>query len=273
MNYNLAFVKDLTQNEILNKRLSEVKVLKRNDVNIACSWVITLPKTINIDSEEEREFFKESYKFLENEYGKENVISAYVHKDETTPHMHFCFVPVVLDKKKKIEKVSAKELITREHLKKFHSKLDSHLSNYFNRDIGILNGVTANGNKTLLELKNKSLEDEIEQKQKYLNYINYKISCLIDFYEKGKANNNLNKFYKKLLKDIPKKELLIGFANKDLGVIDDIGVMKSKEGYYFFDYKKDNKPTTKIPDKILKRIFEIEIENNTNLDCDYEQEF
>ena len=46
LNYNLAPNKNLSQREILNQRLSEVKVLKRNDINIICSWVITLPKTI-----------------------------------------------------------------------------------------------------------------------------------------------------------------------------------------------------------------------------------
>ena len=47
LNYNLAPNKNLSQREILNQRLSEVKVLKRDDINIICSWVITLPKTIN----------------------------------------------------------------------------------------------------------------------------------------------------------------------------------------------------------------------------------
>ena len=44
LNYNLATNKNLSQREILNNRLSEVKVLKRDDVNVTCNWVITLPK-------------------------------------------------------------------------------------------------------------------------------------------------------------------------------------------------------------------------------------
>ena len=40
---------------------------------------------------------------------KENVISAYVHFDEVTPHMHYAFVPVVEDKKKGGYKLSAKK--------------------------------------------------------------------------------------------------------------------------------------------------------------------
>mgnify|MGYP001852395783 FL=1 len=167
-NYNLAI--DGNQNEILKNRLSEVKVLNRADVNVICAWVVTLPKEIEKDSEEENLFFKEIYKFLENIYGQKNVISAYVHRDETTPHIHFCFIPVVLDKKKNIEKVSAKELITRKELQSFHNDLSKYMNNVFKRDIGILNGVTANGNRNILELKNESLErqnnDLLEQNNK-----------------------------------------------------------------------------------------------------------
>lgn len=182
LNYNLAPNNNLTQMEILNKRLSEVKVLKRDDVNVTCNWVITLPNGIDKNTEDEKEFFKETYNFLKNEYGEKNIISAYVHKDEITPHIHFCFVPVVIDKKKNIEKVSAYELINKSHLKEFHKKLDSHINFHFqklymekgmklNKRIEILNGTTANGNKTVLELKNKRLEhinQKLENKNKLL---------------------------------------------------------------------------------------------------------
>ena len=165
MNYNLAPIKNLSQNEILNKRLSEVKVLNREDVNVMCSWIVTLPKTIEENSKEEYKFFEKTYEFLKNMYGEKNIISSYVHKDEKTPHMHFAFIPIVIDRKKGIEKVSAYELLTRNHLKQFHNKLANYLNEYFQRDIGILNGATESGNKTVLELKNKDLEKEIDRKK------------------------------------------------------------------------------------------------------------
>ena len=52
---------------------------------------------------------------------------ASVHLDETTPHMHLGFVPVVRETKnqKKLgqEKVSAKELLTRSYMKNLHKRL------------------------------------------------------------------------------------------------------------------------------------------------------
>ena len=165
LNYNLATDRNLSQREILNSRLSEVKVLKRDNVNVTCNWVVTLPKRIKEDSEEEKLFFKETYNFLKDRYGEKNVISAYVPKDEVTPHMHFCFIPVVVDKKKNIEKVSAFELITKKELNSFHKDLNNYMTNIFKKDIGILNGATANGNKTVLELKNQKLEEEYNLKK------------------------------------------------------------------------------------------------------------
>ena len=73
---------------------------------------------------------------------KENVISAYVHFDEVTPHMHYAFVPVVEDKKKGGYKLSAKEAITREDLRTFHKDLSNHMERVFGRDVGILNEAT-----------------------------------------------------------------------------------------------------------------------------------
>ena len=54
--------------------------------------VVTAPK--DLPEQEHKAFFQASYDFLQQRYGRENVVSAYVHMDEVTPHMHFAFVPV-----------------------------------------------------------------------------------------------------------------------------------------------------------------------------------
>ena len=48
------------------------------------------------------EYFDESYRFLSNIVGKENVVYAGVHFDEDTPHMHFYFLPIVNQVKRKV---------------------------------------------------------------------------------------------------------------------------------------------------------------------------
>ena len=128
--------------------------MKRADVNVMCDWIVTAPKELT--PEELPLFFNETYKFLNDRYGKENVISAYVHMDETTPHIHYAFVPVVIDKKKGIPKLSAKERITRKDLNTFHPYLTKHMTAVFGRDIGIQNDATALGNQTIKQLRQKT---------------------------------------------------------------------------------------------------------------------
>lgn len=155
LNHNLAGIdQPLPQLDFLHKRLGEIKVMKRADVNVMCDWIVTAPKELT--PEELPLFFNETYKFLNDRYGKENVISAYVHMDETTPHIHYAFVPVVIDKKKGIPKLSAKERITRKDLNTFHPDLTKHMTAVFGRDIGIQNDATALGNQTIKQLRQKT---------------------------------------------------------------------------------------------------------------------
>lgn len=158
LNYNLA--SQHNHMEFIKQRLSEVYCLNRKDVNVMCSWVVTAPK--DLDQNQQDDFFKESYKFLENRYGKENVISSYVHLDETTPHMHFAFIPVVYDKKKDRYKVSAKERVNKFELKSFHSDYQKHLDRA-NIRCNVLNEATREGNKSIDELKRQSATERLQE--------------------------------------------------------------------------------------------------------------
>ncbi|MGB3961856.1 MAG: MobV family relaxase, partial [Sulfurimonas sp.] len=166
LNYNLASDLDKTHLEKIDEIVTgnNYKLQNRKDVNVMCSCVITLPKELLKESSEfQRSFFEKSYDFLGDRYGKENVISAFVHNDETTPHLHFAFVPVVKDKKKDIYKVSAKELLNKQELKIFHTDLKKYLDREFGRDIKILNNATKEGNKSILELK--SVSEYVEEQK------------------------------------------------------------------------------------------------------------
>jgi len=59
-------------------------------------------KTENDIPERVKTFFNDSYEFLENLVGKENIIYAEIHYDEDTPHMHFYFLPVVNQVRRKV---------------------------------------------------------------------------------------------------------------------------------------------------------------------------
>ena len=197
-NYNLAPKSKLTQREILEKRLSEVKVLNRKNVNVLCSWVVTLPKSLERNKEAEAEFFKNTYEFLKDRYGEKNIVSAYVHKDETTPHLHFAFTPVVFDENKQIERLSAKDVIDRNELKQFHPSLDKHLK--LTMPLTYKGDIFDKDNKkeyvSLYELKKENLNRKIES-----------ANSMLETYERIEKNRkklldqyveNISKFESKL---------------------------------------------------------------------------
>lgn len=151
LNYNLAPKhENMTDYEFMKKRCEDLKILKRKDINWLVSWVITIPNDYQGSQEK---FFKEAYNFFENRYGRNNVVSSYVHLDETTPHMHFCFVPVIFDNKKQDYKVNAKTCINKTELKKIHPEIQKYLEKQLNTKVNILNGATLEGNKTVEQLK------------------------------------------------------------------------------------------------------------------------
>ena len=88
----------------------------RSNSIIMCEMVFTSDKEFfdTIGMEETKRYFEESYNFICNykNLGEKNIISAVVHFDETTPHMHLIYIPVIHTKDKngkKIDKVCCRD--------------------------------------------------------------------------------------------------------------------------------------------------------------------
>lgn len=88
----------------------------RSNSNIMCEMVFTSDQKFfdQIGYEESKRYFKESYNFIckYKNLGEQNIISAVVHMDEDTPHMHLVFIPVVRTTDKqgyKIDKVCCRD--------------------------------------------------------------------------------------------------------------------------------------------------------------------
>ena len=106
--------------------LNAIKLLQKENnlqgriiktTNVACELIITSDKEFfeNIGKEETKKYFQTAYNFVANykDLGEKYILSAKVHLDESTPHLHLVFVPVVhkLDKKsgKQIDKIACSE--------------------------------------------------------------------------------------------------------------------------------------------------------------------
>ena len=84
--------------------------------NIVCEYIITSDKAFfeTIGKDETRRYFETAYKFVceYKDLGEQYILSAKVHMDEETPHMHLVFIPVVHTTDKKgnnIDKIACSE--------------------------------------------------------------------------------------------------------------------------------------------------------------------
>ena len=156
--------------EIINKGYKGTKAL-RKDAVVMNSTLISSDREFfkDMPREKQLEFFKESLNYLSEKYGEDNIVSATVHFDETTPHMHVCSVPLTCD-----GKLSAKTIFNRTMLKKLQTELPKHLQEKgfdINRGIeGSERGhVEVNEFKKLTKYEEvKALEEEIKLKEEIL---------------------------------------------------------------------------------------------------------
>ena len=106
-NYNLVKRKS-SYKELINKLIVIHKCKTRKDSVVLVETVVTASNEFfrKKSKKEIREFFEYALAFYEKNLTPGTIISAAVHMDETTPHMHLCFVPITKD-----HRLSAKEII------------------------------------------------------------------------------------------------------------------------------------------------------------------
>ena len=98
------------------KKEYDLKGNIRSNSIIMCEMMITSDNEFfdKIGLEETKRYFKESYKFVCNykNLGEKYIVSAAVHLDETTPHMHLVYIPVIHTKDEQgntIDKICARD--------------------------------------------------------------------------------------------------------------------------------------------------------------------
>lgn len=128
LNYHIVQPEKRYRNLVL-ERIEEVGAKRRKDSIVLQDCLITAsPEWIKSKSDgEQRAYFNRAYEFMEKKIGKENMISAVIHLDETTPHMHLCFVPITKD-----NHLSSKEIIGGpKGLKEWQDKFYDYMSERF----------------------------------------------------------------------------------------------------------------------------------------------
>ena len=98
------------------KKLAPKRKIK-DDAVLITSFILGSDKEFfeRITAEQQKQFFADCTDFFSERYGKENVVSAVVHLDESTPHLHFNLMPVTGGR------LCAKELFDRSALRELQT--------------------------------------------------------------------------------------------------------------------------------------------------------
>ncbi len=144
----------------INSRLKRLELKRkiRSDAIYMNSFVITSDGEFFKDMRawEQHAFFEDCAHFFMDKYGYENVLSAVVHMDETTPHLHLNIVPI------NDGRLSSKSLFDRRKLAQLQTELWEQVGNKYGLKRGKY-GSTAK-HVSAAEHRAKKIVEEAEQR-------------------------------------------------------------------------------------------------------------
>ena len=181
--------------------------------NIVCEYMITSDNDFfkRIGEEETKRYFETAYKFVCNykELGEKYILSAKVHYDERSPHMHLLFLPVVHTKDKKgnpIDKLACSEFWkAKDSYRQLQNAFFEYMvANGFELQRGLPKEETGRVHYTLKEYKNIT---NYEQTKETLKNIKLELPKVPDIKDIRKVMINRDK---KICNEIikPKDELI-----------------------------------------------------------------
>ena len=184
-NYSLKQCNTTYSNAI--KKLIEENNLKGRIIkttNVACELIITSDKEFfnSIGEQETKRYFSTAYNFVANykNLGEKYILSAKVHMDESVPHLHIVFVPVVHKKDKKtgkqIDKIACSEYWKgKDSYRELQDNFYKHIiENGFNLERGKTSNSKHVNIETLKQITNyDNIKYELEQEEiKQINTTN-----------------------------------------------------------------------------------------------------
>lgn len=219
LNYDIV-QSDKTLYQRVKERVEDLKKsgsrVQKNSV-VMYSNILTVPREQAEKWGEKKtdEYFKACYDFFCREFGTENVVSAVVHKDETSPHMHLHFIPV----NKENGRLQARIAMNRQRINQIHNELPKFLQER-GFDVERASGKT----------KDKNIEDVHEYKQ-----VQRKI-------------NEKKQELEKIVEILPDTKEKIQYMKKETETVK-VGFMKTEEketGNYILSHKQMQDMSKKI---------------------------
>ena len=229
--------------------------------NVVCEFIITSSKEFfeKIGEEETKRYFQTVYNFVVQyqNLGEQYILSATVHMDENTPHLHLVFIPVVhkLDKKsgKQIDKIACSEYWKgKDSYRKLQDAFYKYITdNGFNLERGEQRGTKHINPQTLKQITNydnikyemtheeiqpsdsKNTDLIVQQNKELIQYTNKlklqlsKSINVVQRVEELQIENNVLKQENETLKR--KNHTLLKYINKAIDLV-----------YLWFNFPKDS---------------------------------
>ena len=132
-NYNLI-KRQRSYTQFINDKIAalDLPTKVRKDAVLMCSFVVGSDRQFfgNLSEEEQQQFFVDCTRFFAERYDEDNIISAVVHMDETTPHLHLNLIPIADGR------LCAKQLFDRKALQALQTGFHSAVGKKWNLQRG-----------------------------------------------------------------------------------------------------------------------------------------
>lgn len=252
--------------------------IKSNSI-ILCEMIFTSDKEFfdNIGEEETKRYFEESYKFVckYKNLGEENILSAVVHLDEGTPHMHLVFVPVVHTKDKEgneIDKICARDFWKgRDSYRILQNNFYDYItSKRFNLERGLLIEETGAKHEKIEDLKKLT---NFENTKKVLDSVKLELPDVPDINDIKIIKLNREKVEKEIIK--PKDKLinelyqdnknLYRELSKQVNLVDKAGKYEKERKRILYDNEELHNEVDKIKSEYKKIELDLEWEYKSQI--------
>ena len=229
LNYDLVNANKQNFNNLIDEKIEQNYTGKRKirtDAIKHIDGLITSDNDFfdNQTPEDTKQFFEYAKEFLEQEYGKDNLLYATVHMDEKTPHMHYGVVPITDD-----GRLSAKEVVgNKKALTAFQDRFNEHVKQRgYDLERGQSRQVTNAKHEQISQYKQKTEyhKQEYERESQKTDHIKQKNDKLMQEYQKS-----LNTLKKPI--NVPyeqETEKVGGLFSKEIQETEKVGGLFSKE--------------------------------------------
>ncbi|MDH6356354.1 MobV family relaxase [Parabacteroides sp. PF5-9] len=183
------------------------------------------------------EWCKDNIEWLQDTFGKDNLVSAVLHMDEKTPHIHATVVPIVTGERRKAEvenkngkkkyrkkpkdgtRLCADDIMTRDNLKLFQDTYAEKMEKY-----GLERGIKGSEARHIstaehyreLYIQNEELKETIEYKEEQKQEVNADIRDLYDRKDEAREKFlNMHEYTQQKEKEISNLETRIERLKQD----------------------------------------------------------